>query len=267
MRTRILRTGLLLLALTACTKEKEKQAEGQTPPAATPPKTQTAPTNTGTPPTNTGTPPGPEATAGSAGPGGPPAPRTRPPAENPGPWQQKALQGQDLYATLQTSEGNIVVRLFSKEAPLTVANFVGLATGEQTWTDPSTGEVLKNKPLYQGVLFHRVIPDFMIQGGDPLGMGTGSPGYNFEDEFQSGRAFDKPGLLAMANRGPATNGSQFFITTSTPTHLTNRHTIFGEVVKGYEVAERISKVPTAERNKPVKDVVLKKVTVSDTQPK
>jgi peptidyl-prolyl cis-trans isomerase A (cyclophilin A) len=261
MRTRLLKTGLLLLALTACTKDKEKQAEGKPPTGSPPPTTQTAP------PTTPGTQPGPEATAGSAGPAGTPAPRTRPPAENPGPWQQKALQGQDLYATLQTSEGDIVVKLFSKDAPLTVANFVGLATGEQTWTDPKTNQVVKNKPLYQGVLFHRVIPDFMIQGGDPLGVGSGSPGYTFEDEFQSGRAFDKPGLLAMANRGPETNGSQFFITTSTPTHLTNRHTIFGEVVKGYEVAERISKVPTAERNRPVKDVVLKKVTISDTQPK
>jgi peptidyl-prolyl cis-trans isomerase A (cyclophilin A) len=248
MRTRILTTALLLVTLAACSKDKEKQAEGKSPTGTTPQATQT------TPPT-----------AGSAGPAGT-QPRTRPPAENPGPWQQKALKGQELYATLETTEGSIVVKLFSADAPVTVANFVGLATGEQTWKHPSTGEVMKGKPLYEGVLFHRVIPDFMIQGGDPLGVGSGTPGYSFEDEFRSGRRFDKPGLLAMANRGPETNGSQFFITTSIPSHLNNRHTIFGEVVKGYEVAERISTVPTIERSKPAKDVVLKKVTISDTQP-
>ncbi len=245
MRTRIL-TMTLLLALTACSKDKDKQAEGKTSTGTAPQAAQTAP-------------------AGSGGPAGN-QPRTRPPAENPGPWQQKALKGQELYATLDTSEGSIVVKLFSKDAPLTVANFVGLATGEQTWKDPRTEEVKKGTPLYQGILFHRVIPQFMIQGGDPLGVGAGSPGYTFEDEFQSGRTFNKTGLLAMANRGPETNGSQFFITTSTPQHLNNRHTIFGEVVKGYDVVERISTVPTAERNKPLKDVVLNKVTISDTQP-
>lgn len=246
MRTRIL-TMTLLLALTACSKDKEKQAEGKTSTGTTPQATQTTP-------------------AGSGGPAGSPTARKYPPAENPGPWQQKALKGQDLYATLDTSEGPIVVKLFSKDAPLTVANFVGLATGEQAWTDPRTNEKKTGVPLYQGVIFHRVIPDFMIQGGDPLGVGAGSPGYTFEDEFQSGRTFDKKGLLAMANRGPETNGSQFFITTSTPQHLNNRHTIFGEVVKGYDVVENISHVPTGERNKPLKDVVLKKVTISDTQP-
>ncbi|PTL82330.1 peptidylprolyl isomerase [Vitiosangium sp. GDMCC 1.1324] len=201
--------------------------------------------------------------------GSSPVPRSQPPAEKPGPWQQKALDGKDLYATLETNQGNIVVKLFAKDAPLTVANFVGLATGEQTWRDPRTGEVKENTPLYQNVIFHRVIPGFMIQGGDPLGMGTGTPGYSFEDETQNGRTFDKPGLLAMANRGrgTSTNGSQFFITVSTPQHLNGGHTIFGEVLKGYDVVERISKVPTGERDKPQKDVVIKKVTVSDTQPK
>ncbi|QRO02912.1 peptidylprolyl isomerase [Archangium violaceum] len=177
------------------------------------------------------------------------------------------MAGQALFATLETSEGDIVVKLLSKDAPLTVANFVGLATGEQTWRDPKSGEVKQNTPLYQNVIFHRVIPGFMIQGGDPLGLGSGTPGYNFEDEFQSGRSFDKTGLLAMANRGPETNGSQFFITVSTPQHLNNRHTIFGEVVKGYDVVEKIATVPTAQANRPVKDVVLKKVSLSDEQPK
>lgn len=261
MSHRILKTGLLFLALTACSKDKEKQPEATPPTGATPPAAQTPPAAPPAPPADAQAGTEPKVHASS------PAPRTRPPAENPGPWQQKALQGQELFATMETNQGTIVMRLFSKDAPLTVANFVGLATGEQTWTDPKTSEVKTGTPLYQNIIFHRVIPDFMIQGGDPLGVGMGSPGYTFEDEFQSGRRFDKVGLLAMANRGPETNGSQFFITTSTPEHLTGRHTIFGEVVKGYDVVERISKVPTAERNKPQKDVVVKKVKISGEQPK
>ncbi|HEY6147120.1 MAG TPA: peptidylprolyl isomerase, partial [Thermoanaerobaculia bacterium] len=140
----------------------------------------------------------------------------------------------DLYAIFQTSAGNIVVRLFEKDAPETVANFVGLATGSKEWTDPRGGQKTHAK-LYDGTVFHRVIPNFMIQGGDPLGTGTGDPGYKFKDEFQSGRKFDKPGLLAMANAGPNTNGSQFFITEVATPHLNSRHTIFGEVVKGFEL--------------------------------
>ncbi|WP_257452638.1 peptidylprolyl isomerase [Archangium lipolyticum] len=255
MRTRMLKIGLLVLSLAACSKDKDKQAEGKATTGTTPQATQTAPSNTGT-----------QAAEQKAPHGASAAPRSRPPAENPGPWQKKALAGQEMFATFETSEGNIVVKLFSKDAPLTVANFVGLATGEQTWKDPKSGEVKQGTPLYQNVIFHRVIPGFMIQGGDPLGMGSGTPGYNFEDEFQSGRSFDKPGLLAMANRGPETNGSQFFITVSTPQHLNNRHTIFGEVVKGYDVVEKISTVPTAQANRPVKEVVLKKVSLSDEQP-
>jgi peptidyl-prolyl cis-trans isomerase A (cyclophilin A) len=193
--------------------------------------------------------------------------RSRPPAEKPGPWQTKALNGQDLYATLDTNQGTVVVKLFSKESPVTVANFVGLATGEQTWTDPKTGQEKKNTPLYQNILFHRIIDGFMIQGGDPLGRGSGSPGYTFEDETQNGKKFDKPGILAMANRGPNTNGSQFFITVAPQPRLDGGYTIFGEVVKGYDVVERMAKVPTGPQDRPVKDVVLKKVTVSDKQPK
>src|SRR5207253_10326214 len=147
----------------------------------------------------------------------------------------------DLYAVFQTSRGNIVVKLFEKEAPKTVANFVGLATGKQEWVDPRTKQKTKAR-LYDGTVFHRVIPQFMIQGGDPLGTGTGDPGYRFEDEFQSGKKFDKVGLLAMANAGRNTNGSQFFITTSTPMYLNNKHTIFGEVLKGYDVVEKITRV-------------------------
>ncbi len=170
-----------------------------------------------------------------------------------------------LYATLKTNKGDIVVRLFAKDAPKTVQNFVGLATGEREWRDPKTNE-MKREPYYDGTIFHRVIPNFMIQGGDPLGMGYGGPGYKFEDEFQSGRTFDKPGLLAMANSGPNTNGSQFFITTSTPQHLNNRHTIFGEVIRGYDVVQAIEKVERDPRDKPLERVVIEKVEISEKEP-
>lgn len=150
----------------------------------------------------------------------------------------------DLYAVFQTSAGDIVVKLFEKEAPKTVANFVGLATGSKEWTDPRSRQKSTAK-LYDGTVFHRVIPQFMIQGGDPLGTGTGDPGYRFEDEFGSGKKFDKPGLLAMANAGPNTNGSQFFITEVPTPHLNNRHTIFGEVLKGFELVPKIARAGNA----------------------
>ena len=151
----------------------------------------------------------------------------------------------DLYAIFKTSRGDITIKLFEKEAPKTVANFVGLATGAREWTDPRTGSKSTAK-LYDGTVFHRVIPQFMIQGGDPLGQGTGGPGYKFEDEFQSGLKFDKPGMLAMANSGPATNGSQFFITEVPTPHLNNKHTIFGEVVKGFELVPQIARAGNAQ---------------------
>lgn len=186
-------------------------------------------------------------------------------AKGSGSWTAKVSAGNELFVTMETSLGTIVVKLFSKDAPKTVANFVGLATGEREWRNPQ-GETVKGKPLYVGTTFHRVITDFMIQGGDPLGNGTGDPGYRFEDEFQSGRTFTKPGLLAMANSGPNTNGSQFFITTSVPAWLNNRHTIFGEVVKGYEVVLAISKVPKGAMDKPQTPVTINAMTMSDTQP-
>ncbi len=175
-----------------------------------------------------------------------------------------ATQGKDLWATMKTSEGDIVLKLFSADAPKTVANFVGLATGEKEWT--KDGKPMK-KPLYDGVIFHRVIPNFMIQGGDPLGSGMGDPGYRFDDEFQSGRKFDKVGLLAMANAGPGTNGSQFFITTSKPEGLNNKHTIFGEVISGYDVVEKISNVKRSPQDRPEKEVKISKIVVSDKAPK
>ncbi|NRD45759.1 peptidylprolyl isomerase [Corallococcus exiguus] len=168
---------------------------------------------------------------------------------------------------METSEGTIVIKLFSKDAPKTVANFVGLATGEQPWINPKTGEREEGKPLYDGVIFHRVIPDFMIQGGDPTGTGRGDPGYRFGDEFKSNRDFDKEGLLAMANAGPGTNGSQFFITTSMPQFLKGKHTIFGETVKGYnEVVKKIAGVERNRADRPFTDVSIKHITISDTQP-
>jgi len=165
------------------------------------------------------------------------------------------------YATFETSEGTIVCRLFEKDAPKTVANFVELAEGKKEWKHPSTGKKSKDR-LYDGTIFHRVIPDFMVQGGDPQGSGMGGPGYQFEDETKgSPHKFDKPGKLAMANAGPNTNGSQFFITTVPTTWLTGKHTIFGEVVEGYDIAEKISKVPTASQDKPKTPVVLESVTI------
>lgn len=167
----------------------------------------------------------------------------------------------ELYATLETSMGTIKVRLLPREAPKTVANFVGLAQGTREWTDPKTGEKAK-RPLYDGTIFHRVIPEFMIQGGDPLGRGTGGPGYRFEDEI-TGRKFDKPGLMAMANAGPNTNGSQFFLTEIATPWLNGRHTIFGEVIEGMEVLRTIARVGRGPGDRPEHDVVLEKVTIGD----
>ncbi|HEX2313385.1 MAG TPA: peptidylprolyl isomerase [Thermomonospora sp.] len=173
---------------------------------------------------------------------------------------------EELIATMNTTLGPIVLRLFPTEAPETVANFVGLAEGSRQWTDPRTGQP-STSPLYDGTIFHRVIDGFMIQGGDPLGTGTGGPGYKFKDEFQSGRAFDRPYLLAMANAGPNTNGSQFFITLSVEqtAHLTGGHTIFGEVISGQDVVDRIAKVPTGPRNRPVQDITIESVTIERRQ--
>ena len=170
----------------------------------------------------------------------------------------KALPS-ELYATMSTTKGDIVIKLFPKQAPKTVANFVALAKGEKEFVDPATEKPTK-RPFYDGVIFHRVIKDFMIQGGDPTGTGRGGPGYTFEDEFNEALTFSKPGLLAMANRGPSTNGSQFFITTSTPTHLNGKHTIFGEVV------EAIAGAPVSG-SKPTSDIRIVKITFSEAPPK
>ena len=165
-----------------------------------------------------------------------------------------------LTATLTTTQGTVTVRLFPDHAPKTVRNFVELAEGGREWTDPRTGARTKDK-LYDGTIFHRVITGFMIQGGDPLGNGTGGPGYKFADEIHPDLRFDKPYLLAMANSGPGTNGSQFFITTVPTPWLTGKHTIFGEVVSGADVVENISRVQTVPGDRPVTDVVLQSVTI------
>jgi peptidyl-prolyl cis-trans isomerase A (cyclophilin A) len=165
-----------------------------------------------------------------------------------------------VYAVLYTSMGNIVCRLFDKDAPKTVANFRGLATGTKTWTDPATGMV-KHTPLYSGTTFHRVIPQFMIQGGDPTGTGMGGPGYQFEDEISSSHTFDHPGILAMANSGPNTNGSQFFITVAGTPWLNGKHTIFGEVVSGQDVVDAISNVPRDDQDKPLTLVKILRISI------
>ncbi|MER6525474.1 peptidylprolyl isomerase [Streptomyces sp. NPDC001508] len=170
---------------------------------------------------------------------------------------------EQLYATLKTNHGDIEVRLFPNHAPKTVKNFVELAQGERAWKHPETGATSQDK-LYDGTIFHRVISGFMIQGGDPLGTGIGGPGYEFEDEFHPDLSFNKPYLLAMANAGPNTNGSQFFITVGPTTWLNRKHTIFGEVADpaGQKVVDAIAGVPTSRPNdRPVNDVVLESVVI------
>jgi peptidyl-prolyl cis-trans isomerase A (cyclophilin A) len=165
------------------------------------------------------------------------------------------------FATFKTSLGEIRVLLMPEHAPKTVDNFVGLATGKKEWTDPKSGQK-RSDSLFAGTVFHRVIPNFMIQGGDPLGTGIGGPGYKFEDETKGGPSFDKPGLLAMANAGPNTNGSQFFITEVATPHLNGRHTIFGKVVSGFEIVQQIAHVP-ASNDRPKEPVVLESVEISE----
>ena len=165
-----------------------------------------------------------------------------------------------VYAQFVTSEGNFTVRLFDQEAPKTVENFIGLAEGTKEWTDPRTNKKVK-QPYYNGVIFHRVITGFMIQGGDPLGQGIGGPGYTFADEFHPKLRHSKMGVLSMANRGPNTNGGQFFITLAPTPHLDDRHSVFGEVVEGLDVVQKIGSTATDGRDRPLKDVVINSVKI------
>jgi peptidyl-prolyl cis-trans isomerase A (cyclophilin A) len=165
-----------------------------------------------------------------------------------------------IYAEFQTTEGNFTIRLYDAEAPNTVANFVGLAEGTKEWTDPRTNKKV-TQPYYDGIIFHRVIDGFMIQGGDPLGQGIGGPGYNFADEFHPALRHSKAGILSMANRGPNTNGGQFFITLGATPHLDNRHSVFGEVVEGLDVVRKIGSTKTGPSDRPVTEVVINKVRI------
>ncbi len=164
------------------------------------------------------------------------------------------------YAIFETSQGNIVVRLFEKEAPKTVANFVGLAEGTKEFANEKTGQK-ERRPFYDGLIFHRVIPQFMIQGGCPHGTGMGGPGYKFADEFHPSLKHSKTGMLSMANSGPGTNGSQFFITVAATPWLDNRHSIFGEVVEGQDVANKISNVPRDSSDRPRIPVTINKLRI------
>ena len=168
-----------------------------------------------------------------------------------------------ISATLHTSEGDIDIDLFDERAPRTVENFVGLATGEKTWTDPETEEPVEGEPLYDDIPFHRVIGDFMIQTGDPTGTGRGGPGYTFDDEFHEDLGHDSAGTVSMANRGPDTNGSQFFITLAPQPHLDDKHAVFGEVTDGMDVVREIGGAKTDRQDKPKADILLEAVEIHD----
>ena len=165
-----------------------------------------------------------------------------------------------VYADFVTTEGNFTIRLFDKETPNTVANFVGLAEGTREWTDPRTNQK-SQQPYYDGIIFHRVIDGFMIQGGDPLGKGYGGPGYKFADEFHANLRHSKPGILSMANAGPNTNGGQFFITLAPTPHLDNRHSVFGEVESGMDVVRKIGSTKVGAQDRPAKDIVIQSVKI------
>jgi peptidyl-prolyl cis-trans isomerase A (cyclophilin A) len=221
----------------------------QQTPAPTDSQTQATPSSQQSSSTATG--------ASSSLPG---APGVQTPDAQPAPQPEPEPTGPT--AVFDTSMGRMTCRLFSKLAPKTVANFVGLATGTKDWTNPATGKVEHGKPLYDGTIFHRVIPGFMVQGGDPLGTGMGGPGYQFDDEFSPNLNFDVAGRLAMANAGPNTNGSQFFITVAPQPQLNQQYNIFGQCTPGSVlVAETIADVPRDERNKPLEPVTLDKVTI------
>ena len=195
------------------------------------------------------------------------AQQSNPPAQEPLPDAPQATAAASVVpngptVVMDTTMGRITCQFFQKQAPKAVANFVALAQGTRGWTDPASKRIMVHKPLYGGTVFHRVIPDFMIQGGDPSGTGMGDPGYTFADEFDPNLGFDVPGRLAMANSGPNTNGSQFFITEVPTPHLNHHHTIFGQCDEpSVNVVKTIARVQTNSQDKPVVPVVLKKVTI------
>ncbi|MFN7728655.1 MAG: peptidylprolyl isomerase [Bdellovibrio sp.] len=172
----------------------------------------------------------------------------------------KPKEAKQMIAVFDTTKGTFKAKLFAEQTPKTVENFVGLAEGTKAWTDPKSGKEMK-KPFYDGLIFHRVIPNFMLQGGCPLKNGTGGPGYKFGDEFVPSLRHDRPGLLSMANAGPGTNGSQFFVTTVATPWLNDKHTIFGEVTEGMDVVLAIEKVRTGPGDRPVEDVVINSIKI------
>ncbi len=179
--------------------------------------------------------------------------------------QSNGNLGPGVYALFETTQGDFTVKLYDDMAPNTVENFVGLATGTKEWTHPVTDETFQDTPYYDGILFHRVIQGFMLQGGDPSGTGTGGPGFRYNDEFHPEARHSKAGILSMANSGPNTNGSQFFVTLGPTPHLDNVHSVFGEVVEGMDVVMAIGNVPTGARDKPVEDVVMTSVTIQTVE--
>jgi peptidyl-prolyl cis-trans isomerase A (cyclophilin A) len=249
---------VLTLAVAGCGAPQEPARQSE-PPAATPapPASTPAPTP---PPAETEKPAPPAET--------PAAPPTEKPVDTAPADTSKpsaAKHGPGVYAHFTTNHGDFIVKFFDKDAPKTVANFVGLAEGKKPWTDPRTNRQIR-RPYYRNVLFHRVIPNFMIQGGDPEGTGMGGPGFTFDDEISPNHRHNKPGIVSMANRGPNTNGGQFFITVAPYPSLDGKYSIFGEVVEGLDNVVAISKVPTSgprgdPPNRPKKDVLISNVRI------
>jgi peptidyl-prolyl cis-trans isomerase A (cyclophilin A) len=254
--TRWILPSLCVVALAAagCGAPEPAPAPESQPPAASEPPS--------TPPPSTEKPAA-EADKPAAAPETPAPPAEKPPAPPAAADSSKpsaAKHGPGVYAHLTTNHGTMIARLFDKEVPRTVENFVGLAEGKKQWRNPRTNSMVR-RPYYNNLTFHRIIPGFMIQGGDPEGTGMGGPGYRFDDEFHPKLRHSKAGILSMANAGPNTNGGQFFITLGPTPHLDNRHSVFGEVVDGLDVVRRIGKVPTGRGDRPVNDVRIQSVTI------
>ncbi len=185
------------------------------------------------------------------------APATETKTEPKGPY----MSDSNLYAIIETTMGDIRVQLYESESPKTVENFTGLATGEKEWKDPVSGEMQKSKPYFDGIIFHRVIPGFMVQTGDPTGTGMGGPGYNISDEYDSRLQYSREGILGMANSGPNTGGSQFFITHNPTPNLNCKHTIFGQVVEGQDIVVAIAAVETGAQDRPLKEISIKTIRI------
>ena len=245
-------TRWLLSALFACVAATAP-AGAQT---AAPAKPATPQTKPATPTTKPAAP-----TQKPGAPTSKPAPPASKPAVPAAPAASAATHGPGVYAHITTNHGAMVARLFDKDVPRTVENFVGLAEGKKQWRNPRTKTMVR-RPYYNNLTFHRIIPGFMIQGGDPEGVGTGGPGYTFADEFNPKLRHSKAGILSMANAGPNTNGGQFFITLVPTPHLNDRHSVFGELVEGMDTLMAIGKVPTSKAdNRPIKPVVIKSVRI------